>query len=202
MINSFNAKPYILGIGGTTRSGSTSEKALQFTLNVVKSMGATVKLIAGGDLDLPMYSPHEKHRSDKAAYFVDQMKICDGLIISSPSYHGSLSGMIKNALDYVEDLREESRVYLDSIPVGLIGCGAGWQGATQAVIHLRGIVHALRAWPTPMGAVLNSSLPVFNELGQILDPAVSSQLNLVGNQVFSFAMMKLDSIQKSSLKVV
>ncbi len=192
-MNKSSNKPYILGIGGTTRSGSTSEKALRVSLGAAEALGAKVHLIAGEDLDLPMYAPHLTERSEKASFLVEQLKICDGLIISSPSYHGSISGLIKNALDYVEDLRESPRVYLDHLPVGLIGCGAGWQGATQALTHLRSMAHALRAWPTPMGAVLNSSTPLFNESGECIEPLVLSQLNLVGKQVMTFALMKTGS---------
>ena len=148
-------------------------------------------MICGADLEFPMYAPHLKDRSEKAKTFLAQLRRCDGLIIASPSYHGSISGLIKNALDYIEDLRESDRVYLDELPVGLIGCGAGWQGATQAVTHLRTMVHALRGWPTPMGAVLNSSAPLFNEKGECIEPGAEMQLKLVGEQVVQFANMKI-----------
>lgn len=187
------AKPYILGIGGTTRAGSTSEKALNISLNAAKALGARIHLISGSNLLLPMYAPDLQDRSEKASFLVEQLRQCDGLIISSPSYHGSVSGLIKNALDYVEDLREDPRVYLEDIPVGLIGCGAGWQGATQAMTHLRAMAHALRAWPTPMGAVLNSSSPLFNEAGECVDRLALSNLKLVGQQVMQFAKMRLAS---------
>jgi hypothetical protein len=51
-------------------------------------------------------------------------------IVGSPGYHGAISGLVKNALDYIEDLREDPRVYLDNTPWGvrqlrlwLAGCG-------------------------------------------------------------------------------
>jgi FMN reductase len=193
-------KPYILGIGGTTRAGSTSEKALRISLDIAQDMGARIQLIAGLDLDFPMYSPHLQDRNDKATFLIEQLRQCDGLIVSSPSYHGSVSGLVKNALDYVEDLREDPRVYLDDLPVGLIGCGAGWQGATQALTHLRSMTHALRAWPTPMGAVINSSTPLFEESGECVDHLVLSHLKLVGQQVMHFALMKLASQTKSQIE--
>ena len=184
-------RPYILGLGGTTRAGSTSEKALRVSLDAAQQRGAVFAMICGADLEFPMYAPHLKDRSEKAKTFLAQLRRCDGLIIASPSYHGSISGLIKNALDYIEDLRESDRVYLDELPVGVIGCGAGWQGATQAVTHLRTMVHALRGWPTPMGAVLNSSAPLFNEKGECIEPGAEMQLKLVGEQVVQFANMKI-----------
>ena len=184
-------RPFVLGIGGTTRADSTTEKALRVSLEAAKQHGAQVHMLCGADLEFPMYAPHLKDRSAKALAFLAQLSRCDGLIIASPSYHGSISGLIKNAIDYIEDLRESDRVYLNDLPVGVIGCGAGWQGATQAVSHLRTMVHALRGWPTPMGAVLNSSTPLFNEQGVCIDAGALGQLKLVGEQVVQFASMKM-----------
>jgi FMN reductase len=61
------------------------------------------------------------------------------------------------------------------------------------------MAHALRAWPTPMGAVLNSSTPLFSESGECIDPLVLSQLNLVGKQVMTFARMKIGSHLESEV---
>jgi FMN reductase len=98
--------------------------------------------------------------------------------------------MIKNALDYTEDLRGDARCYLDQLPIGLIACGGGWQGAANAMTSLRSIAHSLRGWPTPLGAVLNTSTALFDGNGNCLDPSVEEQLSLVGKQVVSFAKLK------------
>jgi FMN reductase len=195
LMSQFN-EPLIIGIGGTTREGSSSEKALRIALESAKAMGAKTHLFSGEALDIPMYAPHLKHRSEKAIHLVEQLSLCDGLIISSPAYHGSISGLVKNALDYVEDLRQGERVYLDDVPLGLIGCGAGWQGATQALTHLRSIAHALRAWPTPMGAALNTSLPLFDDRGECIDASALSQLQLVGRQVVQFVYAKAKRVDE------
>jgi FMN reductase len=147
-------------------------------------------MIAGPDLILPMYSPGEVERTPQARLLVDALRTCSGLIIASPSYHGSVSGLVKNALDYVEDLRAEQRVYLDGVAVGLIACAGGWQGAGQALAALRSIVHALRGWPTPLGAALNTSIPLFEENGECLDLSSKFQLETVGRQVVEFCRMR------------
>ena len=58
---------------------------------------------------------------------------------------------MKNAIDLLEDLRGDSRVYLDGRAVGCIVTAAGWQGCNTTLGAMRGIVHALRGWPTPLG---------------------------------------------------
>jgi FMN reductase len=79
------------------------------------------------------------------------------VIVGSPGYHGTLSGLVKTALDYVELLRGDARVYFDGLPVGLIATAGGWQAAVSTLHALRTITHSLRGWPTPMGLAINTS---------------------------------------------
>ena len=186
-------KPLILGLGGAARPDSSSEKALRVSLEAAEACGVQVAMVTGAGLELPMYAPHLPATCPTSRHLVDLFRRCDGLIVSSPSYHGSLSGLIKNALDYTEELSRDARVYLDGCAVGVIGCGAGWQGANQVVSALRGIAHALRAWPTPMAAALNTTEPLFDGQGRCTDRAALFQLETVGRQVAQFALMKARS---------
>jgi FMN reductase len=136
---------------------------------------------------LPLYSPESTERTEAAARMVALMRECDGIVICSPAYHGSVSGLVKNALDYTEDMNRDARVYFDGLPVGCIACGAGWQAAGQTLAALRSIAHALRGWPTPMGGMINSTLPVFGADGLCTDPGIRLQLDLIADQVTGFA---------------
>jgi FMN reductase len=162
--------PLIVGIGGTLREGSSSERALVESLRAAEAAGARTLMIA-----------------PEAQALVDAFRACDGLIISAAAYHGTISGLLKNALDYAEDLRADDRVYFDGIAVGCIACGAGWQAAVQTLACLRTIVHSLRGWPTPLGAALNTSAPLFDHGGDCTDAAVKSQLHMLAHQVCTFA---------------
>ncbi|WP_164076638.1 NADPH-dependent FMN reductase, partial [Stenotrophomonas maltophilia] len=81
----------------------------------------------------PMYNPGETERSAEAARLVEAFRRCHGVIVASPAYHGTLSGLVKNALDYTEDLRTDERVYFDGLAVGLIVCAGGWQAGGQTL---------------------------------------------------------------------
>ncbi|TVR06240.1 MAG: NADPH-dependent oxidoreductase [Salinarimonadaceae bacterium] len=183
-------RPLIVGIGGTPRPQSSSERALAISLEAARDCGARTIMISGPDLMVPMYTPDQSQRTPEALRLVEAIRSCEGLIVSSPAYHGSLSGLIKNALDYTEDLREDPRVYLDGVAVGLIACAGGWQAGAQTLATLRGIVHALRGWPTPMGASINTSTGVFDESGACVDLGTTMQLRTVGEQVVEFARMR------------
>jgi FMN reductase len=109
------------------------------------------------------------------------------VIVATPGYHGSLSGLIKNALDSLEPLREDARPYLDGRAVGCIVVADGWQACGSALSHLRSIVHALRGWPTPLGATVNSALKPFDETGALKDPRDLWQVETTAQQVVAFA---------------
>jgi FMN reductase len=178
--------PYIIGVGGTLLAGSTTEKAMQHVLNAAERAGARTRLISGRALQLPMYEPDNPERTDAARDLVAQLALADGIILGSPGYHGSISGLVKNALDYAEDLRGDRRPYFSGRAVGCIATGGGWPGAVNTLGALRDIVHALRGWPTPLGAAINSSERVFDDQGQCLVPRVSQMLDLIAAEVLGF----------------
>ena len=179
-------RPHIVGLGGTTRIGSSSEAALRYTMGQIAEMGASTELIAGPLIDLPMYDPADAHRSPSARRLVQSLRRADGVVIATPSYHGALSGVIKNALDYVEDLRDDARPYFDGRAVGILITAHGAQALGTTLVGVRAIVHALRGWPTPFAATLNGQSRPF-ENGLPANEEVAGQLRTVAQQVYEFA---------------
>ena len=178
-------QPLIVGIGGTTRPGSSSERALQFALAKAREFGAATEILVGPEILLPIYAPESAERSDTARQLVEKLRRANGIIVASPGYHGSLSGLIKNALDYAEDMRDDVLPYFEGRAVGLIACANGWQATGATLSALRSIVHALRGWPTPLGVAINTSDPA--GLG---NPATEQQLAIVAGQVVQFARQR------------
>ena len=180
-------KPVIVGIGGTTRANSSTEKALRFALGVAEKEGAETVLFDGPTLDrFPHYAPEKPERCREAKDLVEAVRGADGLIVATPGYHGTISGLVKTALDYTEDLRDAVRPYFADRPVGCIATGAGWQGTVTALEALRAVVHALRGWPTPLGAAINTAQPVFSPDGDPTDERVAFQLTTVAQEVMQF----------------
>jgi FMN reductase len=180
----------IVGLGGTTRENSSSERALTVALAAAAHAGAATVRLGAAELDLPMYAPENSTRTPNALRLLDYVRRADGLIVSSPGYHGAMSGLVKNALDYVEDLREDSRPYLDGRAFGTIAVAQGWSATIHTISALRSIAHALRAWPTPMAAAVNTTEQVFDPSGEVADVKIRMQLELVAAQVIEFATMR------------
>jgi FMN reductase len=176
----------VIGIGGTTRPSSTSECALRTALDGAREAGAETLCLVASDLDLPHYDPKAATRSRAQDRLVEAFRAADGVIISSPGYHGAISGLVKNALDHAEDLVNDERVYFSDLPIGCIGVAYGGQAAVSVMTGLRQIAHALRGFPTPYGAAVVASPGVFDD-GRCVDPAIAASLRLVGRQVATLA---------------
>jgi FMN reductase len=179
-------RPFIVGLGGTLSDSSSSERALRYALAAAAGQGARTQLFAAQALDLPMYTTDRSQRSSTAIALVDALAQADGVIIATPGYHGGISGLVKNALDYVEDLRDHERPYLDGRAVGCIVCAYGWQATTTTLVSLRSTVHALRGWPTPLGVAINSAQTAFDDSGQVADEQCVQQLTTLSSQILDF----------------
>lgn len=192
----------VLGIGGSTRPNSSSERALRVAIAAAEAAGLTAELIVGRSLMLPIYDTEATVRTAEAATFLAAVRRADALIVASPGYHGTISGLMKNALDYVEDTRHDPRPYLDGIPVGCIAVAHGWQATASTLSSVRTVVHALRGWPSPLGATVNAAADgLFAPDGELLDDTVRFQLETVGQQVAEFALARrlaADALSQSS----
>jgi len=173
---------FIVGIGGSVDPDSQSERALRAVLAAAARRGASIASFTGRALDFsPYHSGAELPAS--AGDYIDAVRSADAVLISSPGYHGTVSGLVKNALDYLEELRTDDRPYLDGRPVGAIAVARGWQAAVGTLGTLRQVIHALRGWPTPLGLTINSAVTTFDAGDIADDPAVIASVETLAAQL-------------------
>ena len=134
-----------------------------------------------------MYSPEDQTRTPSQLDFIQSVRAADGIILATPAYHAGMSGLMKNAIDLLEDLRADARPYLHDRAVGCIVTAYGWQGAGTTLTSVRTIVHALRGWPTPLGLTINTAEHVFDEAGGCIDERLQTQMTMLAAQVVGFA---------------
>jgi FMN reductase len=177
----------ILGLGGTLRPSSSGASALRVCLEFAAHRGCRTEILTGEALNLPIYDPAERQRTAAATTLVNAVRRADGVIVATPGYHGSMSGLVKNVLDFLEDLRDDQRCYLTDVPVGCIVSAGGWQACGLSLVALRSVIHSLRGWPTPLGVAFTSSEAKFDESGACTDPSLRLQLEAMTEQVVSMA---------------
>ncbi|MBN8499059.1 MAG: NAD(P)H-dependent oxidoreductase [Chloroflexi bacterium] len=179
----------IVGIGGTLRENSTSLWALQHALEVVRGEGATTQLLDLRRVNLPMYQPdfelddYEQNVQD----FVRVMQHADGFLISTAAYHGSLAGLTKNALDFMEYLADAPRPYLHNKPVGLIATASGEMADVHSITAMINVVHSLRGMALPLSVPIHGAKHVFNAEGKVTSEKIAARLTQLGKMVVETA---------------
>jgi FMN reductase len=193
-MNALAKRPLIVGLGGTIRPGSSTEKALACSLRTAEAAGAETRLLGGEFLArLPIFDPRPGAVTETQTALAEAMRAADGVIVASPGYHGSLSGVVKNALDTLELTRDDATPYFQGRAVGIIITADGWQAAGTSLMAVRAIIHAMRGWPTPFGAALNAATGLFDEAGDCREAKDAWQLATVAEQVMDFAKMRAGS---------
>ena len=183
-----NRRPIrIVGLGGALRRGSSTEKALECALAMARELGAETQILTGSDIALPPFTPDADTRTSEAIRLVDELRCADGVILASPAYHGGISGLIKNALDYTEDLRTDERTYLSGRGVGCVVTAGGPQASVTTLSAFRSVIHSLRGWPTPLGVTICASGPVFDDKNYCTDETIRTSLETMVNEVVWFA---------------
>ena len=177
----------IVAIGGTVYPGSTTEQALRLATRPAAEAGAEVSVFGGRYLGALAHYRGAGYEQGNGGELVEAVRAADGLIVAAPGYHGTISGLVKNALDYLEDLARDARPYLDGRAVGLISTAHGDQATMSTLITMRAIIHSLRGWPTPMGATIRTYEGLFSPDGECLEDRARLQIEMVGRQVLEGA---------------
>jgi FMN reductase len=177
--------PLIIGIGGSTSAASVTDRLLLACLASAESRGAQTAAILGAELaTLPIFGDSSA-ADDLARRLVALVRSADCLVIGTPGYHGGMSGLVKNALDHLEFLRDDPRPYLEGRAVGVIVAAAGWQACGTTLTSVRSTIHALRGWPTPFGVTVNSAEKFETDDGEF-DTRISGALEILVDQLLEF----------------
>jgi len=174
----------IAGISGSLRAGSYTRRAVEIALEGAAETGAETRLI-----DLRDYNLVFRDGKDDTGYPDDvfrlrsEVKQAEGVILGTPEYHGSFSGVLKNALDLMGFDEFEGKM------IGLVGVSGGRMGAFDALNSLRNIGRALHAWVIPEQTSVPEAWKVFSEDGKIADPQIEQRLKEIGRQVARFSRL-------------
>ncbi|HSH79981.1 MAG TPA: NAD(P)H-dependent oxidoreductase [Herpetosiphonaceae bacterium] len=172
----------IVGIAGSLATPSRSLAAIHIALQGAAEDGAATRVFDIRALNMPFYLPDAADSPPEIREFCDAVYQADGLIWSSPLYHGTISGAFKNALDWLHLLSDRKPPYLTEKPVGLISTAGGTQGL-QAVNTMEFVVRALRGYAVPLVIPIPQAWKVFDERGQSNDPGIDAQLRALGREV-------------------
>lgn len=179
----------IVGIGGSVAPASKSRSALEAALDGAAGAGADTRLLDLRRLGLPIFNPTLlADPPASATELVDCAYGADGLLWSSPMYHGTISGAFKNALDWLYLVGERNPPYLTDKVIGLISTAGGTQGL-QALNTMEFIVRSLRGWAVPLVVPVGPAHRLFDAAGNLQDDAARRQLTTLGSEVVRVARL-------------
>ncbi|MYV67652.1 NAD(P)-binding protein [Streptomyces sp. SID2131] len=180
--NSAMSAPHIVLISGSLRQGSTCDRVADWCAERCAEQGTSARVFTGAEIDFPAYRPGLATSHAAVAGFLEELRAADGVVLVSPTYHATVSGLLKNALDYVNDIGGPVP-YLEGRPIGTVAVGAAAQGAVSTLTTLRTIGHALRGWPTPVGVAVDR-VPATGTAGGEPEPDAARLLQMVSQVVW------------------
>jgi FMN reductase len=173
----------IVGIAGSLRTDSYSQLALELAMQRVQALGAEVEILDLRKMVLPFCDGGDKYPDyPDVKRLQDAFGSADGLILVTPEYHGSVSGVLKNALDLMSFDQLSGKV------AGLISI-LGGQSNSNALNDLRVIIRWVHGWVIPEQVSIGQAWKAFSSEGKLLDEKLSQRLD-------QFAQSLVDSTRK------
>jgi NAD(P)H-dependent FMN reductase len=179
-----SAKIRVVALSGSLREDSLTTSSLRIALLGSAEAGADTELINLREYNL-IFAGDENHllAAPGVARLKAEVKQAHGILLGTPEYHGSFSGVLKNALDLMGFDEFEGKM------IGLIGVSAGRLGAFDALNSLRNVGRALHAWVVPEQVSIPEAWKVFDKSGRVSDPKLVERLHYVGRRVAEFARL-------------
>jgi len=161
----------LVGIAGSLREDSHSHQALAIAVKKAQALGAEVTVLDLRELNLPFCNGNNGYEGYPDVEVLRQsVKSADGLILATPEYHGSISGVLKNALDLMSFEHLEDKV------IGAISV-LGGQANSNALNDLRTIARWVHAWVIPEQIAIGQAWQAFDDDGQLADQKLADRLD-------------------------
>ncbi|MGI0033472.1 MAG: NADPH-dependent FMN reductase [Nitrososphaeraceae archaeon] len=179
MINTESrSKLNVLGVGSSMRQGSYSTAALKIILEKVTGNDAETKLLDLQKIRLPMLYSLEDD-TEEIVQVTELVKWADAFILATPDYHGSMSGSIKNFLDYFwSEFAGKTFGYIV----------ASHEKGLTVMDQMRTAVRQCYGWSMPYGISINPE-DDFNERRDLISRKLASRLDMLARDLVVYGKL-------------
>ena len=175
----------MVGICGSLVRGGATQKVVSLALSGASEYGVTTQLIDLRDYELVFCGQVAEEDYPQDVFRLRQeISEAQGIILGTPEYYGSLSGVLKNALDLMGPDQFEGKV------VGLVGVAGGHTGAINSLNTMRTIGRNLHSWVVPQEVSVADAGKMFDEDGSLKDPALDQRLRDLGHVVARLSILQ------------
>ena len=179
----------ILAFAGSLRKDSFNKKVLNIGVQGAKEAGGEVTVIDLQDWNLPLFN-----QDDEAKFGIPQTAVklkklfreMDGLLIASPEYNSSITGVLKNTLDWVSRPHPEEKEYLECFTgkvAALLSASPGALGGIRGLVHLRSILGNIGVIVLPGQQSISNAEKAFDESGQLKDEKKQKAVLTIGKDL-------------------
>lgn len=183
-----DGRPLVAGLGGSTRHSSHTLEALRVALEGAQRTGAAIMLLDIHQLDLAMFDAEApNYQSENVTVLLNIVRSAHGLIVASPIYMQTVSGAVKNALDYLSILELDDPPGFCGKAVGRISVSRGHASAGASLI-VDIACRGMGAWVLPDTVDLGGTS--FSEDHRLCDVVARDRLLTLGRRVTEAAVAR------------
>lgn len=185
------AKPKILAFAGSTRKDSYNKRLVRVAARSAEQAGADVTVIDLRDLPLPLFDEdleREQGAPESATKLKGLLVGHDGFLISSPEYNSSITGVLKNAIDWASRpaAGEAPLAAFQGKAVVLMSASPGELGGLCGLVHARSILGNLGVIVLPNQVAVSRAFEAFDQQGSLVDPKKQASIEELGITLAGF----------------
>ncbi len=184
----------ILAFAGSTRRESFNKKLVQIAAAGAREAGADVTDIDLRDYRLPVFDQDdesEQGKPDNAKALKQLMIDHDAFLISAPEYNSSVTGVLKNSIDWVsrpDDGEAAPLVAFRGKVVTLMSASPGALGGLRGLVHLRSILGNLGCIVLPNQVAVPKAHEAFKDDGTLVDDAQQQRIFGLGRTLAAIGL--------------
>lgn len=177
--------PKILAFAGSTRAGSFNKKLVKIAAAGAKEAGADVTVIDLRDYPMPLYDEDLEKKDglpSSTLKLKELMSSHHGFLISSPEYNSSISGVLKNTIDWTSrhgDDESTMSCFKDKV-AGIMSASPGGLGGLRGLVHVRAILGNMGVLVIPTQVAVSKAHEAFDSDGAIKDQKQDQQVKKIG----------------------
>ncbi len=167
-------QPKILAFAGSSRIDSFNKKLVKIAIEGASQAGAEVRYVDLLDYPMPLFNEDlEKQEGlpPKVLEFKHLLREHQGFLISCPEYNGSITPLLKNAIDWASrpELNEKPLSCFQGKVAALLATSPGGLGGIRGLVHVRAILEGIGVFVIPEQKAIPHATQAFDELGQLKD---------------------------------
>lgn len=193
-----SVRPKILAFAGSTRTDSYNKKLVKIALSGAESAGAEVTFADLRDFPMPLYDGDLEEREglpENVRKFKALLLSHQGLLIASPEYNSSISGVLKNAIDWASRAENDDEPPLACFKgkiCSIMSASPGALGGLRGLVTVRSILGNIGVIVLPDQVAVPKAHEAFTESGTVKESRQQASVQALGANVANLLLKLQD----------